>query len=298
MRARGSACMWAPGITLLLLIALCSPRATAQDTSAGRFLDSAGTRIHYLDWGSGEPVLLIHGLTLDIETSWLQPGIVASLRDMGYRVVAYDSRGHGKSDKAHDPGSYGPVEIDDAIRLLDHLGIDRAHVVGWSRGGFLANRIAARHSGRVKTLTLGGWGESGQNDGAIPEPARTEIAAILDAGDFHAMVRTALPDGSPSEVERWATLLAERNDHRALAAVVRSGAAWQLLSEDALRANETPALAIVGDRDFLSTEVAKMSAVMSNLEVIVLPGATHGTTLSRPEFVTALAGFLRKHQEK
>jgi len=281
-----------------MLTALCSPRATAQDTPAGRFLDSEGTRIHYLDWGSGEPILLIHGLTLDIEIGWLQPGIAATLLNMGYRVVAYDSRGHGKSDRAHDPGSYGPVEIEDAIHLFDHLGIDRAHVVGWSRGGFVANRIAARHPGRVLTLTLGGWGESGQNDGAIPEPMRAQTAAILDAGDFHAMVRMVIPNGSPSEVERWATLLAERNDHRALAAVVRSGAAWPLLSEHELRANETPALAIVGDRDFLSAEVAKMSAVMSNLEVIVLPGATHGTTLSRPEFMTALVGFLRKHREE
>jgi pimeloyl-ACP methyl ester carboxylesterase len=281
-----------------MLAALLPVQASAQAALEGRFLDSDGTRIHYMDQGSGEPVLLIHGLTLDIETGWLQPGIVAALRNQGYRVVAYDTRGHGKSDRPHDPAAYGPSETEDAIRLLDHLGIDRAHVVGWSRGGFLANRIAARHPERVQTLTLGGWGESGQNDGAIPEPGRSQTAAILEAGDFHTMVRIVIPDGSESEVEEWATLLAERNDPRALAAAVRAGASWPLLSEDELRANQTAALAIVGDRDFLSAEVEKMSAVMSHLEVLVLPGATHGTTLSRPEFVTALIGFLRKHREE
>jgi pimeloyl-ACP methyl ester carboxylesterase len=125
---------------------------------------------------------------------------------------------------------------------------------------------------------------------------RAETAAILDAGDFHTLVRTVIPDGSEEEIERWATLLSERNDHRALAAAVRSGGAWRSLGEDELRANRVPALAIVGDRDFLSAEVEKMSAVMSRLEVVVLPGATHGTTLVRPEFVTALVGFLHKHR--
>ena len=285
------------GVALLLLTVALSPQATAQDKPAGHFLDSEGARIHYTDWGSGEPVLLLHGFTLDIDINWLQSGIATTLRDMGYRVVAYDNRGHGKTGGAHDPEFYGPVEIEDAIRLLDHLGIDRAHVVGWSRGGFLANRIAAWHPERALTLTLGGWGESGQIGSAIPEAARAETAATLDAGDFRPLVRMVIPDGSPSEVESWVTLLSEHNDHRALAAMVRSGPAWPVLSEDELRANEIPALAIVGDRDFLSPEVERMSAVMSNLEVLLLPGASHGTTVVRPEFVTALVGFLHKHRK-
>ena len=288
----------APGLVLVVLALLSSPAAVAEHPPTGRFLDSEGTRIHYLDWGSGEPVLLIHGFTLDIETGWLQPGVAATLRRMGYRVVAYDNRGHGRSDRPHDSASYGPVEVDDAIRLLDHLGIEKAHVVGWSRGGFLANRIAAWHPGRVLTLTLGGWGESGTNDSAIPEAARDQTAAMLDAADFHTMVQGVLPDSSPDEVERWAALLAERNDPRALAAVVRAGSSWPVLSEEELLANEIPALAIVGDRDFLRSQVTSMAAVMSDLEEIVLPGASHGTTLSRPEFVTALVGFLRKHPEE
>lgn len=295
MRRQSTPHQWIVGLAILMLTVLSAPRATAQDIPAGSFLDSDGTRIHYLDWGTGEPVLLIHGFTLDIETGWLLTGVAATLREMGYRVVAYDSRGHGKSDRPHDPASYGPVEVDDAIRLLDHLGIEQTHVVGWSRGAFMANRINAWHPKRVRTLTLGGWGENGANDSAIPEAARAATAAMLDAADFHTMVRDVIPDGSPAEVEQWATLLAERNDHQALAAVVRAGASWPVLSENELRANETPALAIVGDRDFLGSQVTLMGAVMSHLEMIVLPGASHGTTLSRPEFVTALVGFLRMH---
>lgn len=274
------------------------PICTASEGAVnGSFFDSAGTRIHYLDRGAGEAVLLIHGLTLDLEIGWVMTGVVESLADAGFRVVAYDTRGHGKSDRPHDSASYGPVEVEDAIRLLDYLKIKRAHIVGWSRGAFLANRIREWYPDRVKTVTLGGWGESGQTDAAIPEPARSETATILQAADFHTMVRMVIPDSPSSEVEEWAALLKARNDHLALAAVVRAGESWPLLTDVALRDNSTPALAIVGSRDFMWAAVEQMRGLMANLEVLVVPEATHGTTVDRPEFATALVGFLNKHRE-
>jgi pimeloyl-ACP methyl ester carboxylesterase len=261
----------------------------------GRFLDSDGVRIRYIDRGAGDAVLLIHGFTLDLEIGWVQPGVVDALVGAGYRVVAYDSRGHGQSDKPHDPAEYGSREVDDAARLLDHLGIEQAHIVGWSRGAFMANRLRTARPDRVRSVVLSGFGESGSTGGAIAEPARTQTADLLDAGDFRALVQNVLPTGSPEEIDAWTELLAGRNDHLALAATVRSGGSWPLMTVDELRANETPALAIIGDRDFLLGEVTQMQDVMGNLEVVVLPGADHGSTLSRPEFTTVLLGFLGKH---
>ncbi len=106
-----------------LLSLLCGVGAEAQEAPESRRFDSDGVEIHYVDQGSGEPVLLIHGFTADLDVNWREPGLFSRLREAGYRVIAYDSRGHGRSDKPDDPAMYGPVEVGDAVRLLDHLDI-------------------------------------------------------------------------------------------------------------------------------------------------------------------------------
>ncbi|MFO0947208.1 MAG: alpha/beta fold hydrolase [Planctomycetota bacterium] len=81
-----------------------------------------------------EPVLLIHGFSASILMQWGVPGILDRLAS-NHQVIAFDCRGHGKSDKPHDPSMYGANLAEDAIRLLDHLGVKKAHVVGYSMGG-------------------------------------------------------------------------------------------------------------------------------------------------------------------
>ena len=74
--------------------------------------------------GGGEPVLLIHGFASSHHVNWVAPGWAKTLGDAGYRVVALDNRGHGRSQKSYDPADYTPAEMDgDAVALLDHLGI-------------------------------------------------------------------------------------------------------------------------------------------------------------------------------
>lgn len=77
--------------------------AGAQEVQVSRVFDSDGVQIHYVDQGSGEPVLLIHGFTADLDVNWVEPGLFGRLREADYRVIAYDSRGHGRSDKPDDP---------------------------------------------------------------------------------------------------------------------------------------------------------------------------------------------------
>src|SRR5580704_16817637 len=93
-----------------------------------RFFDSNGVKIHYAVEGKGEPVLLIHGFSANAQMNWGNQGIISALAK-DYRVIALDNRGHGKSDKPHDPKSYGQEMVEDAVRLLDHLKIEKAHVV-------------------------------------------------------------------------------------------------------------------------------------------------------------------------
>ena len=139
----------------LLILAHCwLVFAIAQDAPADKFFDSDGVRIRFVDLGEGEPIILVHGFTRTLE-SWNRGDILRSLaRD--YRVVALDCRGHGSSDKPHDPQRYGAHMAKDVLRLMDHLQIPKAHVVGYSMGARLTGYLLANHPDRFITATLGG----------------------------------------------------------------------------------------------------------------------------------------------
>jgi pimeloyl-ACP methyl ester carboxylesterase len=127
--------MRSPSLSLVVLGSL------ALVTGSGRaeegFFNSNGVKLHYVTEGRGEAVVLIHGFTGSAEM-WGQkaPGRCAVWEKLAkhYRVIALDCRGHGKSDKPHDPARYGAEHAEDVVRLLDHLGIKKAHVVGYSMG--------------------------------------------------------------------------------------------------------------------------------------------------------------------
>ena len=100
--------------------------------------NSDGVEIAYLDEGAGEAVLLIHGFASNVATNWIDTSWVKTLTQAGYRVIAYDNRGHGRSEKLYNLEDYGaPIMAEDARRLLDHLKVDRAHVIGYSMGCLL-----------------------------------------------------------------------------------------------------------------------------------------------------------------
>lgn len=116
-------------------------------------------RIHYFDIdGAGTPVVLIHGYTANAEGKWIKPGIAQALAANGHRVVAVDARGHGLSDKPHDPQRYGPRMARDVVELMDELDLERAHVHGFSMGGSLLTQILKRYPERVVTAIYGGSG--------------------------------------------------------------------------------------------------------------------------------------------
>jgi predicted alpha/beta hydrolase family esterase len=114
-------------------------------------------KIHFLIEGTGEPVVLIHGLDSSARINWQMPGTIDALaRD--HQVIAIDLPGYGESDKPDDPAAYGEQWIDDVILLLDHLNIRKAHIVGYSMGGMVALKLIAEHPERVISGTLGGAG--------------------------------------------------------------------------------------------------------------------------------------------
>jgi pimeloyl-ACP methyl ester carboxylesterase len=262
------------------------------------YFDSNGVKIHYVVQGKedGEPVLLIHGFTADIPVQWT-PVIKGLEKD--YKVIALDCRGHGGSEKPHDPKKYGPEMVKDAIRLLDHLKIDRAHVVGYSMGATLTLQIATRHPERVRTATLGGAG--------LPQPGHDRLleslADSLEQGKGIGPLIVALtPKGRPRPTEEQIkainAILLMRNDARALAAVVRGGINNKdlALSEAQVKGIKVPMLALVGEEDPLRGGVDALKMQLPGVKVVVIDKADHITAFIREEFVNALREFLQVHR--
>jgi len=263
--------------------------ALAQD----RFFDAGGVRIRYVDHGAGLPVVLVHGFTASIERSWIETGVLPDLaRD--YRVIALDLRGHGKSDKPRDPQAYDDVGLD-VIRLLDHLEISRAHVVGYSLGGIIVAKLVTTHPERFLTVVLGAAayrrGRSERSDREAEAAARE-----IEAGVYRALVVSTAPTDEPPPTEELirarSRAIAAVNDLFAHAALMRARRAL-LVTDAEIAAVRVPALAVAGAADPALPRIRAMQAVWPGLELQIVPGAAHPTVHPRglprsSQFVAAI----------
>ena len=262
----------------LLAVFLWLGAASAQE----RFFLSGGVRINYVDHGAGVPVLLIHGFTASIEPAWIETGILPDLaRD--HRVIAFDLRGHGKSSKPHDPRDYDELALD-AIRLLDHLGIQKAHVVGYSLGGIIAAKLLTTHAERFFSAVLGGAAYRRSQSTRADREADAAARESEEKGIYRALVISTWPadEPGPSEeniVER-SKAIAKKNDLAAHAALMRARRA--LIVTDAQAAKiPVRTLAVVGAADPALPRVKAMQAVWPRLEIELVPGAAHPTVHPR-----------------
>ncbi|MCA9237873.1 MAG: alpha/beta hydrolase [Planctomycetales bacterium] len=277
----------------LAVWATCMAPVRAED----QFFDSDGVKIRYTDQGprDGEPVVLIHGFACNIEFQW-GPVLPQLARD--HRVIALDCRGHGHSDKPHDPDAYGLNMVDDVARLLEHLNIPRAHIVGYSMGAGLAARFAVKYPDMTLSVVMGGAGVM-PDEGFIS--ILDDLAVSLEKKSSMAPLILALtPPGAapPSDfqVRTVDMMMMGMNDPLALAAMVREFE--PMLDQDAKepvehwRAIEAPVLAIVGADDPLRQSIAETAETLPGLKVVVIPGRDHVTTVMAPEFVRSIDEFL------
>jgi pimeloyl-ACP methyl ester carboxylesterase len=278
-------------ITALLLLPLVF-RGTAPAEEG--FLDAAGTRLHYEARGEGEAVMLVHGLGVSAWLNWKLPGIARQLRK-SYRVVTFDNRGHGASGKPRDPAAYGIEMARDVIRVMDHLGIEKAHVAGYSLGGYITLKVCAEYPDRILSATVAaaGWQEMGEEE----RERLAEVEAGVSAGGYRNLLAELTP---PEQKGAWPRLalvnlaLKAMNDETALAALFH-GMPELEVSEAELRHFAMPVLAIAGDHDPLGKAVAAMTGIVPDLTVAIVPGGTHFSTLRKDAFCNALLEFLRMH---
>src|SRR6476661_4462506 len=136
-------------ITIILLPLALPVRLEAADAVFG----SNGVKIRYVTEGKGEPIVLLHGWMSD-SSMWGRLDTNPATKE--YQLIAVDLRGHGKSDKPHEADKYGPEMAADVVRLLDHLKLPKAHLVGYSMGAIVAGKVAATHPERVLSVVSGG----------------------------------------------------------------------------------------------------------------------------------------------
>jgi pimeloyl-ACP methyl ester carboxylesterase len=231
------------------------------------FFSSDGVRIAYLDVvpasGSGDPVVLVHGFASNHAVNWVNTLWVKALRDAGYRVIALDNRGHGRSDKLYRPEDYHTeVMADDVRRLLDHLGIERADVMGYSMGARITAFLALRHPERVRSAMLGGLGSHLVEGVGLP-------LGIADA------MEAPSADGLQDPMQRMFRLFAEqtKSDLKALAACIRGSR--QVLSRDEVARIAVPTLVSVGTKDPIAGSPHDLAALMPNARALDIPGRDH-----------------------
>ena len=263
------------------------PTATLAPTAlpSGAF-DSSGVPIHYEVIGEGKPIVLVHGFSTSFQVNWVATGWVEELRPLR-QVIGLDARGHGESGKPHEPEPYAGDEMaNDVVRLLDHLGIEKADLFGYSMGASISLRLLASHSERFTSVIMGGIGDFARR---VPGSA---------PGNFGAMIADALLTDDPSSIENPTAAgfraLAEAlgNDMEALAAYMladREG-----VSDDELAGVDLPVLIVNGAEDTLAGSADSLAAAIPGAEFVTIPERDHLTVVSDPQFKETVVRFLKE----
>ncbi len=263
--------------------------------SSGRRFDSDGVQIFFTDEGSGPPVLLVHGFAVSGDLNFRVPGVIRHLRRR-YRIITVDQRGHGQSDKPRAEDAYGVNMAHDLARLLDHLGLERAHILGYSLGGFVGLKLACLAPERLLSLgVLGAGFETADSGGASFLEAIPKLADALEAGRGVGPLSGHMGDERrrPSLRHRaWVRLVTRfLNDQRALIGVIRS-APDLAVTADGLAGIQFPVCSIVGSRDPLIGGARALSEAVPHCTLTTIADADHVQVPMRSEFRRALEEFL------
>jgi pimeloyl-ACP methyl ester carboxylesterase len=225
-------------------------------------------------------VLLHHGFASSSATNWVRPKVAAAITEAGRSVVLIDARGHGESDKPHDPTAYeGDAMARDVSGLFDHLGLESVDVVGYSMGSRVALELAGSEP-RVRSLVLGAPGRPSAA-GDERERAR-RIAEGLEAPSRATVTdRTALAFRNFAE--------ATGADLLALAALQRSR--QPVPDKEALGRIAVPTLVLNGEDDTLAGAPEWLTEAIPGAQLQFVPG-DHISAVVKPEFRQAIVAFL------
>jgi pimeloyl-ACP methyl ester carboxylesterase len=260
------------------------PAAEAFAAAPDQTLTADGVTLRYREIGTGDPVILIHGYTASLES---QTPLASALAQSN-RVVAFDVRGFGKSSKFAEPTRFGQLIVDDAVRLMDHLQISRAHLVGHSMGALIAANVAARYPKRVASATLIA-GPFYPDKPAFAKEAAPWLADLENGKGLVNFMQWLFPKMEPKLAAGLSGQAVKQNDLPSLIAVMRT---LPELAIAGLPASAAPVVVAVGTGDPLhplSVRFAKSSPGAALLEI---PGADHVSIAASPELLRAMRGAI------
>ncbi len=269
---------------------------TPVSTGVKRFETWDGLRIAYQEWGEGAaghesaglafpPVVLHHGFVANADANWVATGVVEALTSAGRKVIAPDARGHGRSEKPHDPARYGEDRMArDLAVLLDTVDVPQIDLVGYSMGA-IVSLIFASTDRRVRRLVIGGVGSGviecgGVDRRAVPNDAIIEALSVDDPSSLEVVPAAAA-------FRRLADAL--KGDREALVAQSRS----IYRGEIALGDIAAPTLLLAGDTDPLAIRPRVLADAIPDGTLELLSG-NHIEVLGDPRFKRSIVEFLAR----
>jgi pimeloyl-ACP methyl ester carboxylesterase len=246
-----------------------------------------GCEVAYVDLlpqpGPGAPgsaILLIHGFASTHAVNWVATSWTTTLTAAGHRVIAMDNRGHGRSQKFYSPEDYDTkLMAADAAHLLDHLGVPRAHVMGYSMGARIAAYLALARPERVESLLLGGLGIHLVEGVGLP-------VGIADA--MEATSLAALTDPTQRMFRAFAEQT--KSDLRALAACIRGSR--QVVSREEVGRIRARTLISVGTRDGIAGSAEDLARLIPGARALDIPGRDHNLAVGDRVHKEGVLAFL------
>jgi pimeloyl-ACP methyl ester carboxylesterase len=229
--------------------------------------DSDGVRLQYYLEGpeDGPPTVLVHGFCSNFQVNWVGSRWVETMTRTGRRVIGLDNRGHGRSEKPHDPAGYGPQMVQDVVNLIDHLDLERVDYVGYSMGSQIGLRLLVAHPDRVRRAVTGGIGMNVTTPWSAAEPVARRLR-----GDE--------TEQSPAAVLFYDFAVAvPGNDLEALACCITARSAP--LTREQLAEIETPVLVAVGGADPIARDARSLAELLPHGEYFEVPGRDHATAV-------------------
>jgi pimeloyl-ACP methyl ester carboxylesterase len=245
---------------------------------------NGGVEIAYLEEGEGDPILLVHGFASTKNVNWVYPGWVSELKKNRRRVIALDNRGHGDSAKLYDPEAYRiPTMAGDVTALMDHLGIERADIMGYSLGARMTAWLARYQPQRLRSAIFGGIG-IGLIEGGGPGE---NVAAALEASSLEEVT---------DPVGRTFRAFADqtRSDRRALAACLRGSRG--LMTKEEAAGIAVPVLIAVGTADEVAGSAQALGKIIPGSQVLDIPNRDHMRAVGDKVYKAGVLEFLSERK--
>jgi pimeloyl-ACP methyl ester carboxylesterase len=245
------------------------------------YVNNKGVRIYYEMEGKGPSIVLAHGVSGNLN-HWRRVGGYLDVLKNDFQLILFDARGHGRSDKPHDPSAYGSKMTDDVVSILDDIGIKKAHYFGYSMGARIGFYVATIHADRFLSFILGGAGVID----AATAGARAEVTRIIantqkdPEGVFAALERQFGRRLTSEEKEEMSA-----NDSEALLALRSALSNMPILTKEYLSVISVPCLLYCGDVDPRYRGAKEAAGYIPHAKFVSLPGLDHRPAFARSDLI-------------